>query len=215
MTTASAVKQRTTLAQPDEIKVGDKVRRGPDWCWKDQDGGNGEFGTVLSLPVEDWVQVKWDAVVGDNNYKWNKSKDVFEIEVIPHLKVGSRVKQGPEWDKWITHWGHLSKGSLGNYGTISGLPKDHTGDDASSKTKIPPFYGVVWDNGNINSFCYGKKNKKGVNKDKDGGFHIELLPESEDPKVIERKKNKEEEATAARAAAVAAAKKKADGSVIS
>jgi hypothetical protein len=33
------------------VAVGDRVRRGPDWKWKDQDGGVGSTGTLTSLSV--------------------------------------------------------------------------------------------------------------------------------------------------------------------
>ena len=47
-----------------KFEIGDRVVRGPDWAWGDQDGG-GE-GTVVEAPysVDEsgtvWVGVRWD-----------------------------------------------------------------------------------------------------------------------------------------------------------
>ena len=43
------------------------VKRGPDWTWGDQDGGDGSFGTVLRDGGSDrvrarpwsWVRIRW------------------------------------------------------------------------------------------------------------------------------------------------------------
>lgn len=31
------------------MEVGLRVVRGPDWCWQDQDGGEGHVGTVIAV----------------------------------------------------------------------------------------------------------------------------------------------------------------------
>ena len=42
------------------LEVGDKVVRGPDWKWDEQDGGAGTVGTVVEEGISDgWVSVRW------------------------------------------------------------------------------------------------------------------------------------------------------------
>ena len=44
----------------DNFKVGDKVVRGEDWKWDNQDGGKGCVGTIEYLSESgNWVNVKW------------------------------------------------------------------------------------------------------------------------------------------------------------
>jgi len=54
---------------------GARVTRGPDWRWGEQDGGEGNVGTVTA--VRDWkesakrcgVSVKWDNRKPENVYR--------------------------------------------------------------------------------------------------------------------------------------------------
>jgi hypothetical protein len=51
--------ESSTVSMP-PLEVGDKVVRGPDWKWKEQDGGAGTVGTVEAEVDEDgWVKVRW------------------------------------------------------------------------------------------------------------------------------------------------------------
>ena len=53
-----------------EVKVGLRVVRGPDWKWGNQDGGEGQLGTVVDVKTEETpgeghataraVMVQWD-----------------------------------------------------------------------------------------------------------------------------------------------------------
>lgn len=43
----------------DNFKVGDKVVRGEDWSWYDQDGGKGGVGTIEYIIDDRWVNVRW------------------------------------------------------------------------------------------------------------------------------------------------------------
>ena len=50
------------------VGVGVRVVRGPDWKWGDQDGGEGNAGTVIDTPDSDYkhhgprtVTVVWDS----------------------------------------------------------------------------------------------------------------------------------------------------------
>lgn len=62
-----------------EIKVGDRVVRGPDWKWENQDGGVGSKGTVVSMK-KGWVNVKWDRNV-KHDYRWG-AQDSYDLEVV-------------------------------------------------------------------------------------------------------------------------------------
>eukprot|EP00767_Chilomastix_cuspidata_P001518 gnl/Chilomastix_cuspidata/1632.p1 GENE.gnl/Chilomastix_cuspidata/1632~~gnl/Chilomastix_cuspidata/1632.p1 ORF type:complete len:972 (+),score=178.98 gnl/Chilomastix_cuspidata/1632:70-2916(+) len=61
----------TTQIGPDSFYPGEKVCRGPDWKYGDQDGGAGSVGTLLfrdhSKPGE-WVFVRWDKTNMINRY---------------------------------------------------------------------------------------------------------------------------------------------------
>ena len=49
---------------------GDSVIRGPDWKWKDQDGGEGGIGVVTQKKkTEGWVEVKWQQNGQTNSYR--------------------------------------------------------------------------------------------------------------------------------------------------
>ena len=50
------------------IKKDDRVKRGPDWKWDNQDGGAGNLGTVIELKSDGWIRVKWDKG-GTNAYR--------------------------------------------------------------------------------------------------------------------------------------------------
>ena len=43
----------------DNFKVGDKVVRGEDWAWYDQDGGKGSVGIIKSITDTRWANVRW------------------------------------------------------------------------------------------------------------------------------------------------------------
>jgi hypothetical protein len=61
---------RSGLARAGQLPVGARVMRGPDWQWKDQDGGAGRLGTVVQAPTTpDWVRVAWDDG-RENAYRW-------------------------------------------------------------------------------------------------------------------------------------------------
>lgn len=57
------------------INIGDRVVRGPDWKWSNQDGENGNLGTVVRIST--WggvkgsgVTVRWDTNQRVNTYRW-------------------------------------------------------------------------------------------------------------------------------------------------
>ena len=84
-------KTSTPSAVGGVIKEGDRVVRGPDWKWDDQDGGEGGMGTVLFVPAggKGWVTVKWDAG-STYNYRFGTDGDYgkpetaqYDLMVVP------------------------------------------------------------------------------------------------------------------------------------
>ena len=43
----------TAPESPSSCQPGLRVVRGPDWSWKDQDGGEGSMGTVIKVSNQD------------------------------------------------------------------------------------------------------------------------------------------------------------------
>ena len=74
-------------------KKGTRVRRGKDWRWGDQDGGDGKEGTVVRERDSDgWIGVKWDdgQALGEGKqykYRWDKDGN-FDIEELKDLWQG-------------------------------------------------------------------------------------------------------------------------------
>ena len=57
----------------DNIKVGDKVVRGIDWKWNDQDGGSGTVGEVAAVKGNGWITVRWpNNKKQAKEYRWGK-----------------------------------------------------------------------------------------------------------------------------------------------
>ncbi|XP_077999464.1 E3 ubiquitin-protein ligase TRIM56-like [Glandiceps talaboti] len=62
-----------TPVVPVQLRVYDRVRRGPDWTWGAQDGGVGSVGRVMSqVDAGGWVKVKWDCGL-EGNYRMGNS----------------------------------------------------------------------------------------------------------------------------------------------
>lgn len=75
------------------LRVGDRVRRGPDWRWRNQDGGpDGEGTVVVAGVIDGWARVAWDAG-GANNYRWNVD-GAFDLE---RFRDPERPMLRPEW----------------------------------------------------------------------------------------------------------------------
>nr|KAG5708186.1 hypothetical protein BaRGS_021120 [Batillaria attramentaria] len=62
------------------LKPGDRVKRGKDWKWNNQDGSPPGPGTVTDAPAsKGWVNVTWDA--GDsNNYRLG-AQGCYDLEL--------------------------------------------------------------------------------------------------------------------------------------
>jgi hypothetical protein len=66
---------------PSDIKVGDRVVRGPDWKWDNQDGGVGSKGRVVSVKKPGWVNVKWDKRSEKHDYRYGYQES-FDLKVV-------------------------------------------------------------------------------------------------------------------------------------
>jgi hypothetical protein len=70
-----------------KLKIGDRVVRGPDWKWYNQDGFEGNIGTIKSdrfafgsCQDPDWVLVKWDNATLTKYYRYYaKYHDIVKI----------------------------------------------------------------------------------------------------------------------------------------
>ena len=99
---------------PGNLRVGDRVRRGPTWDWGDQDGGSGTgLGTVLGAGQRSaagsdgpgWVEVRWDhAPFLPCNYRlYGGYRDLVPAPnngpPTGRLLPRDRVRRGPTW-RW-------------------------------------------------------------------------------------------------------------------
>ena len=65
-----------------ELKDGDRVIRGPDWNWDNQDGGEGKQGTVTKCSQHGWATVRWDKTPRKtNDYRWG-AEGSFDLKII-------------------------------------------------------------------------------------------------------------------------------------
>lgn len=83
------------------LETGDRVRRGPNWIWGDQDVTPGNFGTVLDPNVDagrsiPWVSVRWD---NGPEFCYPYFEDNQGIELVDPVRLlpGDRVVRGPDW----------------------------------------------------------------------------------------------------------------------
>ncbi|GMF13998.1 unnamed protein product [Phytophthora lilii] len=93
------------------IQVGDRVVRGPDWKWSNQDGEKGSPGTVERIST--WggvkgsgVTVRWDKNQRVNTYRWGaegcydlyivieKNGEIIERKLLPNDERLRKAKEG-------------------------------------------------------------------------------------------------------------------------
>lgn len=98
-------------------KIGSRVRRGPDWHWKQQDSYGP--GTVIGHAAERmsaWVE--WDANAHINIYRYG-GEGAFDLLLIDEprilsktetIAVGCIVKKGPGWKSYIGEDGPAERG---------------------------------------------------------------------------------------------------------
>nr|XP_022329688.1 uncharacterized protein LOC111128392 [Crassostrea virginica] len=131
---------------PNMPNLGTRVRRGPDWKWKNQDGQGA--GTVVGHGTRaGWINVEWDTgLMLPYRYGCNGLFNAYDIEPCeePRIRqnhtiaVGCLVQRGPDWK-----WGDQDGGD-GNIGTVYRL-------------KTPTEIYVRWPNGNKSNYRYGYK----------------------------------------------------------
>ncbi|KAG4063854.1 hypothetical protein PC123_g1389 [Phytophthora cactorum] len=92
------------------INVGDRVVRGPDWKWSNQDGEKGSSGTVERIStwggvIGSGVTVRWDKNQRVNTYRWGaegcydlyivvENDGLLERKPLPNAKSSRKVKNG-------------------------------------------------------------------------------------------------------------------------
>ncbi|RHY69097.1 hypothetical protein DYB30_006464, partial [Aphanomyces astaci] len=65
------------------LKVGDEVRRGPQWISsQDEDGGDAGVGTIVSIQTPTTVQVKWQTTSTTSVYTWDPSVPLYEVQLV-------------------------------------------------------------------------------------------------------------------------------------
>lgn len=62
-----------------EAHLGLQVRRGPDWRWGNQDGGDGQVGVIVGLASSYWCHVRWPSG-RENGYRIGDSGK-FDLQV--------------------------------------------------------------------------------------------------------------------------------------
>ena len=77
ITTSSSKQTIVTFVTDRNKKVGRRVKRGLDWKWDSQDGGEGCLGTITGLNSSGWVTVKWDKGGSTNSYRTSKRDLMF------------------------------------------------------------------------------------------------------------------------------------------
>eukprot|EP01060_Flectonema_neradi_P035446 TRINITY_DN6524_c0_g2_i1.p1 TRINITY_DN6524_c0_g2~~TRINITY_DN6524_c0_g2_i1.p1 ORF type:complete len:827 (+),score=184.53 TRINITY_DN6524_c0_g2_i1:244-2481(+) len=83
--TDSSTGTGTGTGYPPQIKVGARVKRNPSsWQWGDQDGGEGNLGTVAKVDsLLGWVTVRWDATGRGSTYRWGKD-NMYDVDIVEH-----------------------------------------------------------------------------------------------------------------------------------
>ena len=77
------VKTESTITVTGEPSLGDRVQRGPDWSYSDEDGGQGNEGTISSIATTHGYKfnVQWDK--GQQlNYRWDNKLGVYDLQLV-------------------------------------------------------------------------------------------------------------------------------------
>ena len=84
LTKKPSVQFHVNVNHVDALKlIGARVKRGPDWCYGNHDGGDGKLGTVESrsnVPTGFDCSVKWD-ITKSHFYRWG-TNGKYELELV-------------------------------------------------------------------------------------------------------------------------------------
>lgn len=90
------------LEKDEEIAVGVFVARGPDWRWKNQDGGEGSVGVVTKIENENVVHVVWaDGKLGNYRFGYGGKYDIkvcSDQRKLVHIVWEYRESGGESWN---------------------------------------------------------------------------------------------------------------------
>ncbi|CAC5419363.1 unnamed protein product [Mytilus coruscus] len=99
------------------VQLGTRVRRGPNWHWKNQDSNMA--GTVIGEDEDGMLWVEWDS--GHKNcYRYDENIKVFDIKPVNEprrlidemIGVGCKVKRGKDWKHGEQDGGRGSRGTV-------------------------------------------------------------------------------------------------------
>jgi len=62
------------------VKEGMRVKRGPSWEYGNQDGGEGQEGTVLANDYDEWWRVQWDRGYSDVYRVSEQFQDIIPVD---------------------------------------------------------------------------------------------------------------------------------------
>ncbi|KAH3835554.1 hypothetical protein DPMN_108907 [Dreissena polymorpha] len=130
--------------------IGSRVRRGPDWKWKNQDS-NGVGTVVGHWDNETWVTVEWDAKLpgGNRGYQYGGGRfDLLIVDDIRRLQPGELLAVGCQ----------VKTGRHGKFRNV------HAWNKGVVIEMKPPKARVRWDSGIRGDYSYGEE----------GRFEIEI-----------------------------------------
>ena len=106
-----------TAGSEDQLRIGDRVRRGRDWRWGDQDN-NGGIGTVVDVEDRGIARVRWDHDGRTNVYRAGIEGGKHDLKRVSSApEVGLRVERAPP-----TGRASATIGMTGPKGKIVGNP---------------------------------------------------------------------------------------------
>ncbi|XP_052793144.1 uncharacterized protein LOC128227022 [Mya arenaria] len=148
--------------------VGTRVRRGPDWHWKQQDSDGP--GTVIGHSADDvHVWVEWDADEHTNAYRYGNGD--YDLLIVDEPRVPPPGKK-------------VAVGCLVKPGSKDGSSTGKKMRDSGVVVKMsPPTALVRWDDGKRGEYSYGEGGKYEIEFCKSGrstsmGYRLESTPEA-------------------------------------
>ncbi|OWF41625.1 uncharacterized protein LOC110462159 [Mizuhopecten yessoensis] len=126
--------------------IGSRVRKGPEWKWKNQDLDG--VGTVIGHGKNGWIKVEWDCSnKGEYRYGNNQAFDVVFVEEPRLLKTDETIATGCVVCRGIDWEYEDQDGGFGKIGTVY-----HTEPDGQ--------VWVRWPNGHRGRYHYTRNGKQ-------------------------------------------------------